>query len=81
MLSKRESGRGITAGDFREPHPSRTVGAQKGTLFFPNLVLGSGPHTGSVWFVPLPSRRELAAEDSPDTRHPESMPGQPLVQA
>lgn len=60
MLSKRESEGGIIAGYFREPHPSGAVGAQKGTLFFPNLAFGSGLHTGSVWFVPLPGLRELA---------------------
>lgn len=70
MLSKRDSEGGIIAGDFREPHPSGTVGAQKGTLVFPNLALGSGLHTGSIWFVSLPGLRELAVRGL--ARHPTS---------
>lgn len=70
MLIKRESEGGTIAGDFRESHPSWTVGAQKGTLFFPNLALGSGLHTGSIWFVPLSGLREPAVGGL--ARHPTS---------
>lgn len=62
-----------TPWDFRGPHPAVIVGPQKGTLFSPNLALGSS----SCCPVPFLSLRELAMGGLARHPRPNSMPGYP----